>query len=89
MRTAQDSGKVVYMSKKEIIAELPKLTSDDRQEILDEIWELDGGDWLDRGELTRDERMLIEQRLAEHEKNPEAAIPWEDVEARLRHRFNS
>ena len=88
MRTAEDSGKVVYMSKKEIIAELPKLTSDDRREILDMIWELDGGDWLDRGELTHDERMLIEQRLAEHEKNLEAVVPWEDVEARLRHRFN-
>jgi len=77
------------MSKKEIIAELPKLTSDDRKEILDKIWALDGRDWLDGGELTHDERLLIEQRLAEHEKDPEAAIPWEEVEARLRHRFNS
>jgi putative addiction module component (TIGR02574 family) len=77
------------MSKKEIMAELPKLTSGDRREILDKIWELDGGDWLDSGELTDAERLLIEQRLAEHEKNPEAAIPWEEVEARLRQRFNS
>jgi putative addiction module component (TIGR02574 family) len=77
------------MSKKEIMAELPKLTSDDRREILDKIWELDGGDWLDSGELTDAERLLIEQRLAEHEENPEAAIPWEEVEARLRQRFNS
>jgi hypothetical protein len=47
MRNVQDSAKVVRMSKKEIIAELPKLTSNDRREILDKIWELDGGDWLD------------------------------------------
>jgi putative addiction module component (TIGR02574 family) len=89
MPTAQHSGKVVYMSKKEIIAELPKLTSNDRQEILDKIWELDGGNWLDSGELTTDERLLIEQRLTEHEKNPEDAIPWEEVEARTRRRFNA
>jgi hypothetical protein len=42
------------MIKKEIIAELPRLTPSDRREILDKIWELDGGDWLDNGELTYD-----------------------------------
>jgi putative addiction module component (TIGR02574 family) len=77
------------MSKTEIIAELPKLTPNDRKEILDKIWELDGGEWLDSGELTQDERKLIEQRLAEHERNPETSIPWEEVDARLRQRFNS
>ena len=77
------------MSKTEIIAELSKLTPNDRREILDKIWELDGGDWLDNGELTQDERKLIEQRLAEHERNPEASIPWEEVDARFRRRFSS
>jgi hypothetical protein len=77
------------MSKKEIIAELAKLTSDDRREILDKIRELDGGEWLDSGELTHDERLLIEQRLVEHERNPEAATPRQEIEARLRHRFSS
>ncbi|HVN79654.1 MAG TPA: addiction module protein [Terriglobia bacterium] len=77
------------MIKTEIIAELPKLTPNDRREILDKIWELDGGDWLDSGELTEDERALIKQRLAEHERNPETSIPWVEVEARLRQRFNS
>ena len=77
------------MSKTEIIAELPKLTPSDRREILDYIWELDGGDWLDDGELAQDERKLIEQRLAEDKKNPDASIPWEEVDARLRQRFNS
>ncbi|MGH8613304.1 MAG: addiction module protein [Gammaproteobacteria bacterium] len=52
----------------------------------EKIWELGGGDWSDGGELADDERSLIEQRLAEHERNPEAAIPWEEVEARLRER---
>lgn len=74
------------MSKTDI--ELPKLTPEERQEILDKIWELDGGDWLDNGEPTTAERVLIEQRVAEHEWNPDVAIPWEEVEERLRQRFN-
>jgi putative addiction module component (TIGR02574 family) len=82
------SGKVICMSKTDIMSELPKLTPDERQEILNKIWELDGGDWLDSGELTTAERVLIEQRLAEHESNTDAAVPWEEVEARLRQRFN-
>jgi putative addiction module component (TIGR02574 family) len=39
--------------------------------------------------LTAEERLLIEQRLAEHEKNLEGAIPWEEVEARMRRRFDA
>jgi len=76
------------MSKTDIMTELPKLTPDERREILDKIWELDGGDWLDRGELTNADRVLIEQRLAEHEGNPESSFPWEEVEDRLSRRFN-
>src|SRR5262245_48036459 len=82
------SGRVICMSKTDIMSELPKLTPDERREILDKIWELDGGDWLDSGELTPADRALIEQRLAEHERNPDAAVPWDEVEARLRQRFN-
>jgi putative addiction module component (TIGR02574 family) len=82
------SDKVVCMGKTDILTELPRLSPDERREILDKIWELDGGDWLDRGELTDAERVLIEQRLAEHEANPNAAVPWDEVEARLRQRFN-
>jgi hypothetical protein len=78
------------MSKTEtgIISELPKLMAEERREVLDKIWELDGGDWLDSGELTTAERVLIEQWVAEHEWNPDVAIPWEEVVERLRQRFN-
>ncbi len=70
------------------MTELPKLTPAERREILDKIWELDGGDWLDSGELTDAERIVIEQRFAEHESSPDASVPWDEVETRLRHRFN-
>jgi putative addiction module component (TIGR02574 family) len=38
-------------------------------------------------ELTEAQRVEIERRLAEHESNPETAVPWQDVQARLRQRF--
>ena len=75
------------MSKAEIIAELSKLPADDIREIFDRIVELRGGEWLDTGELTEDEKALIGKRLAEHEADPASAIPWEQMRARLVERY--
>jgi len=72
------------MSKAEIIAELPKLASADLRDILNKIIELQR---LDDAPLTEEERALIEKRLAEHEANPDSAIPWEEVKARLVERY--
>jgi len=71
------------MSKAEILAELPTLTFEDRREILRKILELQGDQWLDDGELTEEEKSLIEQRLADHVQNPAGAVPWEEVKERL------
>ena len=75
------------MSKADILAELPKLTREDRREVVSKIHELDGDDWLDEGELSAEEKSLLEARLAEHERNPGAAIPWSEFEARLNDRL--
>jgi hypothetical protein len=45
--------------------------------------------WLDAADLTDEERRLIESRLEAHRRNPDAAIPWEDVEAELIARFGN
>ena len=74
------------MSKAEILAELPKLSPGELREVLDRLLELHDG-WLDDGELTQEEKALIEDRLAEHAANPELAIPWEQVKARLVQRY--
>jgi putative addiction module component (TIGR02574 family) len=37
--------------------------------------------------LTREQREEIDRRLAEHEQNPDSAVTWEDVQARLSRRF--
>ena len=68
------------MSKAEILAELPQLTPEERDEIRLRLAELDNR-WLD------DQKGLIESRIEAHEKHPETAIPWEEFNARLRRRL--
>ena len=76
------------MSKTEILEELPKLTSAERYEIRLKLAELDGDDWLDDDDpLTDEEKALLESRIEAHEKNPEAAIPWDEVKARINRRL--
>jgi putative addiction module component (TIGR02574 family) len=75
------------MSKVEILAELPKLTAEEREEIYLKIVELDGDDWLDADDpLTDEQKALVEARIEAHEKNPQSAIPWEEFNARLKRR---
>jgi len=72
------------MSKAEIVAELPKLTPAERQEIRLKLAEPDGNDWLDEGDpLTEKEKALLEARLAAYEKDPEAGSTWQEVEDRV------
>ncbi|MDX6382874.1 MAG: hypothetical protein QOK48_447 [Blastocatellia bacterium] len=74
------------MSKIEILEELPKLTAEDRKEILLKLAELDGDSWLnaDDDPLTDAERALLEARLAAYEMDPDAGGSWAEVEARIR-----
>ena len=75
------------MSKAEILAELPRLTPEERYEIFVKLNELDRDLWLDRDDpLSEQEKELIETRLEAHEKNPESAIPWEEFKTRLNRR---
>jgi putative addiction module component (TIGR02574 family) len=75
------------MSKSEILKTLPKLSAKERREILEKLLELEDEGWLDAADLTDEERRLIESRLEAHRRDPDAAIPWEDVEAELIARF--
>ncbi|MEO6391569.1 MAG: hypothetical protein ABIP75_06930 [Pyrinomonadaceae bacterium] len=71
------------MSKIEIIEELPRLTREDRLEIRLKLAELDGDEWLDDDDpLTPEDKALIELRIAAHEKDPGAAIPWSEFRCR-------
>ena len=77
------------MSKSEILTELPNLSAKERREVLDRLLQLEGEGWLDAADLTEEERQLIESRLEAHGQNPDAAIPWDDVEAKLLARFGT
>jgi hypothetical protein len=78
------------MSKADILAELPKLTPAERQEVRLKLARLDGEDWLDAGEpLTDAEKALLDARLATYEKDPDAGNSWEEVEARIRARLKA
>jgi putative addiction module component (TIGR02574 family) len=76
------------MSKAEILAELPKLTKEERYEIRVKLAEMDSDGWLDADDpLSDEEKKLIDARLAEHEVNPQSAIPFEEFNARLKEKF--
>jgi len=73
------------MSKADILAELPKLTADDRSEILDQLWSLEEQEALRRGP-SPEEKTLLDAELADYAANPNAGGSWAEVQARLRHR---
>ncbi|MEJ1971093.1 MAG: hypothetical protein WDM96_00760 [Lacunisphaera sp.] len=76
------------MSFQELLAELPSLTPEQRDLLRVRLAERAGEQWMDADELTPAEMALIEERLAEHERNPTAAFSLEAMEARLRARFS-
>jgi putative addiction module component (TIGR02574 family) len=68
------------MSKAEILEEIPSLTPEERDEIRRKLDELDDS-------LTPEEWALIDKRIAEHEADPQSAIPWEKFKADLDEKF--
>lgn len=75
------------MSFQEVLAALPKLTPEERDLLRVRLAELAGEEWMDADELSSEEKALIEERIAEHERNPAAAIPWAVMEAKLKARY--
>lgn len=69
------------MSKTEILAELPRLSIQDRSEIFAQLCHLDEAS----GPSANEQTMLNEAQLA-YNANPTAGAPWPEVEARLRRR---
>jgi putative addiction module component (TIGR02574 family) len=60
-----------------------KLPAEDRRKLADDIY-----DSIDRKvdgfELSDEQKAEIDRRLAEYEKDPSIARPWEEVRERLR-----
>ena len=75
--------KLCYMSKAEIIAELARLSPEDRAEVQAKLDELAGNDWQDGGELSDADRQTLDATLAEYQKSPDAGSSWDEVKARV------
>jgi putative addiction module component (TIGR02574 family) len=71
------------MTKTEILEALPKLNAEERREIRWKLNELEGETWFDNGELSEQEKAIIEARLDEYDRNPEVGSSWEEAKARI------
>jgi hypothetical protein len=71
------------MSKAEIIAELARLSPEDRAEVQAKLDELAGNAWQDRGELSDADKQTLDATLAEYDKTPDAGNSWDQTKARV------
>jgi hypothetical protein len=71
------------MSKAEILAELPKLKAEERTQVLERLCELQERDLLEGHGPTPEEKKLLDQALAEFERDGERGQPWREVLQRL------
>jgi putative addiction module component (TIGR02574 family) len=80
------------MNKSLLLDELMQLSPAERLDIAEKLWDSIHPPGSARpGEivvLTPEQMAEIDRRLAEHERNPERAAPWEEVRARLWARFD-
>ena len=64
-----------------------RLSVNERLQLIEKLWdsiveETEGAP--DAFPLTEEQRVELERRLAEHDRNPESAIPWEEAIGRIR-----
>lgn len=68
------------MTKTEILAELSRLSAEERNEVLMHLWRLEEEAAVASGF----EQGLLDRELADYRANPDPGMPWPEVEARLR-----
>ncbi len=71
------------MSKAEILAELPKLKAEERTQVFERLCELQERDLLHGVGPTPEEKRLLDQALAEFERDGHPGEPWREVLRRL------
>ncbi len=71
------------MSFNEVIAQLPRLTFEERQILIRLALE------LDKPPLSAVDEELVEARLAEHHADPSSSVPLDELKNRLRSRSKS
>ena len=71
------------MSKSEILQELPKLKPDERQEVLERLWDLEDQDLVNGLGASPREKAILDHELTDYHQTPDAGSPWQDVKKRL------
>jgi hypothetical protein len=66
------------MSTAEILAELPKLKAQERAQVLQRLWELQEKDLQNAGP-SEQEKKILDQALAEFERDPNPGTPWREA----------
>lgn len=72
------------MSKAEIIAELPQLHADDRMQVFERLCELQEEDLLRGIGPSVAEKKMLDEALAEYERDGHQGTPWTEVLHRVR-----
>jgi putative addiction module component (TIGR02574 family) len=73
------------MSKVEILEQLPKLNSSDRQEIHDRIWQLEEEELLSgRAHPSDEEKALLDREFEDFARDPTSGSTWQEVKSRLK-----
>lgn len=70
------------MSFSEVLAELPALTVSERQWLIRRALD------LDETALSEKDEAVVEKCLEDHRRNPNSAVPLEEMKARLRSRVS-
>lgn len=65
------------------LEEALKLSVDARLELIEMLWNSIVDERGEGFEVTAAERDELERRLLAHEADPDAAVPWDEVKARL------
>ena len=71
------------MSSAEIIAQLPRLSPQERAAVQAKLDELAGEAWQDNGELSDADRQGLDAALKAYAASPDAGSSWDDVKARV------
>jgi putative addiction module component (TIGR02574 family) len=67
----------------DLLADALKLSPSDRLELIEALWDTLSEDDIP---VTPEERALLDERLADLERNPDAQSSWPEVKARLEQR---
>lgn len=69
------------------ISDLLHLSVAERLQLVEDLWDSIASE-PEALELTQAQKEELDRRMAEHRADPGSALPWDEVQARLRHRFS-